>query len=171
MGQCTDAANPAVEYANGTVSVSHPLCTSCLPLPLFYSNREINARVNRDPVSPRGSHASPRQDRTEAEGRPVSSGNSLQAQPDMVIYSSCQQDRRAGSPGTLNLTAYERKESTMSNCRYVPLEKRTKKQQRAHYAALRTDWNGVKPTTQVIPDKRHRGRTEAKVRVNALPLD
>lgn len=58
----------------------------------------------------------------------------------------------------------------MSNCRYVPLEKRTKKQQRAHFAALRTDWNGVKPTTQVIPDKR-RGRMEAKIRVNALPPD
>ena len=35
----------------------------------------------------------------------------------------------------------------------VPLSKRSKKAQRAHYALRRADWNGVTPVTRVVPDK------------------
>ncbi len=49
--------------------------------------------------------------------------------------------------------------------RYVPLEKRCKKEQRRHYAAARADWNGVVPVTRVIPNKkRQRPRQGNKLR-------
>lgn len=42
----------------------------------------------------------------------------------------------------------------MEKERYVPLSKRSKKAQRAHYAVQRTGWNGVVPVTRVIPNKK-----------------
>jgi hypothetical protein len=38
--------------------------------------------------------------------------------------------------------------------KYVPLEKRSKKEQRAWYARQRGDWNGVKPVTRIVPSKK-----------------
>ena len=37
--------------------------------------------------------------------------------------------------------------------KYVSLDKRSKKAQRAHHAIRRADWNGVTPVTRVVPDK------------------
>lgn len=42
----------------------------------------------------------------------------------------------------------------MDTKKYVPLEKRSKKEQRRHHAAKRLDWNGVVPVTRVIPNKK-----------------
>jgi len=49
--------------------------------------------------------------------------------------------------------------------RFVPLEKRSKKQRREHFASQRSDWNGVTPVTRVIPDKRKTDRHEARIRL------
>lgn len=35
--------------------------------------------------------------------------------------------------------------------RYIPIEKRNKREQRRLYAARRGNWNGVRPVTRVIP--------------------
>ena len=44
----------------------------------------------------------------------------------------------------------------------VPLSKRSKKAQRAHYALRRADWNGVTPVTRVVPDKTKYNRKRIK---------
>lgn len=36
----------------------------------------------------------------------------------------------------------------------IPLEKRSKKEQKAWYARQRGDWNGVNPVTKVVPSKK-----------------
>lgn len=38
--------------------------------------------------------------------------------------------------------------------KYIPIEKRSKKEQKAYYAAQRGSWNGVVPVTKVIPNKK-----------------
>lgn len=40
----------------------------------------------------------------------------------------------------------------------IPLEKRSKKEQKAWYARQRGDWNGVNPVTRVVPNKKHYNR-------------
>lgn len=42
----------------------------------------------------------------------------------------------------------------METKKYVPLEKRSKKEQRQYHTAQRSDWNGVVPVTKVIPNKK-----------------
>ena len=49
----------------------------------------------------------------------------------------------------------------------VPLNKQSKKRQRAYHAAKRGDWNGVSPVTRVVPskkvyDRRRAGRAARK---------
>jgi len=50
------------------------------------------------------------------------------------------------------MTSSERLHQTPPE-KVVPLSKRSKKAQRAHYALRRADWNGVTPVTRVVPDK------------------
>lgn len=38
--------------------------------------------------------------------------------------------------------------------KFVPLEKRSKKEQRAYHAKQRGSWNGVNPVTRVVPNKK-----------------
>ena len=54
---------------------------------------------------------------------------------------------------------------------YIPMEKRSKKEQRAYYATKRGSWNGVRPVTQVIPNKKHYNRKKASKWKDELPLD
>lgn len=42
----------------------------------------------------------------------------------------------------------------METKKYVPLEKRSKKEQRRHHTTQRSDWNGVVPVTKVNPNKK-----------------
>lgn len=44
----------------------------------------------------------------------------------------------------------------------VPLEKQSKKQQKAFYAAQRGSWNGVVPVSRTVPSKKHYNRKRAK---------
>ncbi len=44
----------------------------------------------------------------------------------------------------------------------IPLEKQSKKQQRAFYARQRSGWNGINPVTRVVPNKKHYNRKQAK---------
>ena len=46
--------------------------------------------------------------------------------------------------------------------KYVPLEKRSKKEQRAWHARQRGDWNGVKPVTRIVPSKKHYNRKKKR---------
>lgn len=48
--------------------------------------------------------------------------------------------------------------------KYVPMEKRSKKEQRAWYASQRGSWNGVKPVSRTIPSKKlyNRKRTDRR---------
>jgi hypothetical protein len=52
--------------------------------------------------------------------------------------------------------------------KYVPLEKRSKKEQRAWHAARRGSWNGVKPVTRIVPNKKHYDRKKQR---RELPPD
>lgn len=52
----------------------------------------------------------------------------------------------------------------MENEKYVPLEKRTKKEKKRHYAMQRNDWNGVVPVTRVIPNRKKRAVRQEKHR-------
>ena len=38
--------------------------------------------------------------------------------------------------------------------KFVPLEKRSKKEQKAYHAQQRGSWNGVNPVTRVVPNKK-----------------
>ena len=44
----------------------------------------------------------------------------------------------------------------------VPLCKQSKKLQRAYHAARRGSWNGVKPVTRVVPNKKAYDRARAR---------
>ena len=46
--------------------------------------------------------------------------------------------------------------------RFVPLEKMSKKEKRAHYAEKRGNWNGVNPVTKVVPGGKSYSRTKQK---------
>ena len=50
----------------------------------------------------------------------------------------------------------------------IPLEKRSKKEQKAWYARQRGDWNGVNPVTRVVPNKKHYNRKKQR---RELPPD
>lgn len=51
---------------------------------------------------------------------------------------------------------------------FIPLEKRSKKEQRAYHQAKRGSWNGVKPVTRVIPNKKRYDRKK-KLRWEGYP--
>ena len=46
--------------------------------------------------------------------------------------------------------------------KFVPLEKRSKKEQKAYHAQQRGSWNGVNPVTRVVPNKKGYDRKRAK---------
>lgn len=48
--------------------------------------------------------------------------------------------------------------------KYVPIEKRSKREQKEWYAKQRGSWNGVKPVTRAIPSKKlyNRKRTDRR---------
>lgn len=46
--------------------------------------------------------------------------------------------------------------------KFVPLEKRSKKERKAYYAKQRGSWNGVNPVTKVVPNKKIYDRKQAK---------
>lgn len=46
--------------------------------------------------------------------------------------------------------------------KFVPLEKRSKKERKAYYAKQRGSWNGVNPVTRVVPSKKIYDRKQAK---------
>lgn len=48
--------------------------------------------------------------------------------------------------------------------KFVPLEKRSKKEQKAYHAQQRGSWNGVNPVTRVVPNKKGYDRKWAKAR-------
>lgn len=48
--------------------------------------------------------------------------------------------------------------------KFVPLEKRSKKEQKAYHARQRGSWNGVNPVTRVAPNKKVYDRKRAKAR-------
>lgn len=52
--------------------------------------------------------------------------------------------------------------------KYVPMEKRCKKEQKAWHAKQRGSWNGVKPVTRVVPNKKHYDRKKQR---REFPLD
>lgn len=45
----------------------------------------------------------------------------------------------------------------------VPLNKQSKKQQRAYHAARRGSWNGVSPVTRTVPSKKVYDRRRTKL--------
>lgn len=46
--------------------------------------------------------------------------------------------------------------------KYVPIEKRSKKEQKAYYAKQRGSWNGVNPVTRIVPSKKIYNRKQAE---------
>ena len=52
---------------------------------------------------------------------------------------------------------------------FVPLEKRSKKEQRAYYAKQRGSWNGINPVTRVVPNKKKYNRKRVEHWKDALP--
>ena len=48
--------------------------------------------------------------------------------------------------------------------KFVPLEKRSKKEQKAYHAQQRGSWHGVNPVTRVVPNKQGYARKRAKAR-------
>ena len=49
--------------------------------------------------------------------------------------------------------------TTCKNQKFVPFEKRSKKEQRSCNAAKRGSWNGVNPVSRVVPSKKQYKRT------------
>ena len=47
---------------------------------------------------------------------------------------------------------------------YIPKSKRSKKVQKALHAENRKSWNGLRPTTQIIPNKKKYNRKKLKNR-------
>lgn len=54
---------------------------------------------------------------------------------------------------------------------FVPLEKRSKKEQRAYHAKQRGSWNGINPVTRVVPNKKKYNRKRVEHWKDALPAD
>ncbi len=50
----------------------------------------------------------------------------------------------------------------------MPLEKQSKKAQRAHYAKQRGSWNGVNPVTKTVPSGKAYSRTKTKQEARSL---
>lgn len=46
--------------------------------------------------------------------------------------------------------------------RYIPVDKLSKKQRKAYYAAKRGSWNGVNPVSRAVPSKKVYNRKQAK---------
>jgi hypothetical protein len=46
--------------------------------------------------------------------------------------------------------------------RYIPVDKLSKKQKKAYYAARRGSWNGVNPVSRQVPSKKIYNRKQAK---------
>ena len=46
--------------------------------------------------------------------------------------------------------------------RYIPVDKLSKKQKKAYYAAKRGGWNGVNPVSRQVPSKKIYNRKQAK---------
>ena len=46
--------------------------------------------------------------------------------------------------------------------RYIPVDKLSKKQKKAYYAARRGSWNGVIPVSRQVPSKKIYNRKQAK---------
>lgn len=46
--------------------------------------------------------------------------------------------------------------------KYVPIEKQSKKAQRAYHNAQRGDWNGVNPVSRVVASKKAYNRKKLK---------
>lgn len=47
---------------------------------------------------------------------------------------------------------------------YIPIEKRSKKEQKRLNAARRGDWNGVRPVTRIIPSGKRYDRAKERAR-------
>ena len=56
--------------------------------------------------------------------------------------------------------------------RYIPVDKLSKKQKKAYYAARRGSWNGVNPVSRQVPSKKLYNRKQAKHwrKEDALPV-
>ena len=54
--------------------------------------------------------------------------------------------------------------------KYVPLEKRSKGQQRAYHAARRLDWGGINPVTKKPPHPKAYNRKKSGRRFEFEPL-
>lgn len=52
--------------------------------------------------------------------------------------------------------------------KWIPMEKRSKKEQKAYYSAQRGSWNGVIPVTKLIPNKKAYNRKK-KLRGEDIP--
>ena len=46
--------------------------------------------------------------------------------------------------------------------KFVPIEKRSKKERKAYYARQRGSWNGVNPVTKIVPSKKIYNRKQAE---------
>ena len=46
--------------------------------------------------------------------------------------------------------------------KFVPIEKRSKKERKAYYAKQRGSWNGVNPVTKIVPSKKIYNRKQAE---------
>ncbi len=46
--------------------------------------------------------------------------------------------------------------------RYIPVDKMSKKQKKAYYAARRGSWSGVNPVSRAVPSKKIYNRKQAK---------
>lgn len=50
---------------------------------------------------------------------------------------------------------------------FVPLEKRSKKAQKAYHAQQRGSWNGVNPVTRAVPSGKEYNRKKEKANMRA----
>lgn len=46
--------------------------------------------------------------------------------------------------------------------KHIPMEKRSKREQRAFHAAQRGSWNGINPVSRVVPDRKKYDRKKYK---------
>ena len=54
--------------------------------------------------------------------------------------------------------------------KFVPLEKRSKRQQKEYYSSRRKDWNGINPVTRVMPNAKAYKRNKSGQRYEHEPL-
>ena len=54
---------------------------------------------------------------------------------------------------------------------FVPLEKRSKKEQKAYHEMQRRDWNGVNPVTRTMQDAKAYDRKKQKSELRKLITD